>query len=66
MKTPVTNGSPKKEKSGAMHIGRAFPQGVNGFAPRKNEIIHVTEKHMEYRAGCFCCMHNAAIVNAGV
>lgn len=58
MKTLVLNGSPKKDKSDTMHITRAFLDGMNEAENNDVHIIHITDMHIEYCAGCFSCMRN--------
>jgi multimeric flavodoxin WrbA len=58
MKILVLNGSPKREKSDVMHITRAFIEGMNEATEQDVHIINVIDKHIEYCAGCFACMHN--------
>ncbi len=58
MKILVLNGSPKKDKSDTMHITRAFLDGMNEAENNDVHIIHITDKHIEYCAGCFSCMRN--------
>ena len=58
MKILVLNGSPKRDKSDTMHITRAFLDGMNEVAENEVKIIHVIDRHIEYCAGCFACMHN--------
>lgn len=58
MKILVLNGSPKREKSDVMHITRALIEGMNEAAEQDVHIINVIDKHIEYCAGCFACMHN--------
>lgn len=58
MKILVLNGSPKKDKSDTMHITRAFLDGMNEAENNDVHIIHITDKRIEYCAGCFSCMRN--------
>ena len=58
MKILVLNGSPKREKSDVMHLTRAFLDGMREAGSHEIKTIHVIEKHIEYCAGCFTCMHN--------
>ena len=58
MKILVLNGRPKQDKSDTMHITRAFLDGMNEAACQENHTIHVIDKHVEYRNGCFSCMRN--------
>lgn len=58
MKILVFNGSPKREKSDTMHITRAFVDGMNEHEANEINTVHVTDKHIEFCAGCFTCKKN--------
>lgn len=58
MKIHVFNGSPKREKSDTLHITRAFLDGMQQAAPQEVQILHVTDRHIEYCRGCFACKYN--------
>ena len=58
MRILVLNGSPKRDKSDAMHITRAFLDGMDEAARQEVHTIHVIDKHIEYCTGCFSCMRN--------
>lgn len=61
MKILVLNGSPKKDKSDTMHITRAFIDGMLETGTHEVNTMHVVDKHIEYCAGCFACMHNGGV-----
>ena len=58
MKILVLNGSPKRDNSDVMHITNAFLEGMNETGTQEVTIIHAIDRHVEYCAGCFACMHN--------
>ena len=58
MKILVLNGSPKKEKSDTMCITRALLEGSNEVSGQDIHIVNVSDRHIEYCAGCFSCMRN--------
>lgn len=58
MKILVLNGSPKREKSDAMHITWAFLDGMKEADPQEVHIVDIIDKHIEYCTGCFTCKRN--------
>lgn len=58
MKLLIFNGSPKREHSDTMHITNAFVNGMKESCDVESEVIHVTDKHIEYCHGCFNCKRN--------
>ena len=61
MKILVLNGSPKRERSDTIHMTRAFLDGMQDAGEQQIKTIHVIDKHIEYCAGCFTCMHNGGV-----
>ena len=46
MKTLVFNGSPKRERSDALRITRAFLAGMDEAAPQETQIVHVAGRRI--------------------
>ncbi len=53
MKILVLNSSPRREKSGTMHISRSFPESMKDAASQGIRMINVTDCLIEYCTGCF-------------
>ena len=48
MKILVFNGSPKRERTAALRITRAFLAGMDEAAPQETQIVHVADRRIGF------------------